>query len=252
MPLRLRPASIDWMATPDPVAYEVACAFMAARVEAIAAGAAGEGVWLLEHPSLFTAGTSAKPDHLLQPGRLPVFRSGRGGQFTYHGPGQRVVYLMLDVQARFGDVRAYVAALEQWIIDALAELGVASERRAGRIGVWVKGAEPSQQFAKIAAIGVRLRRWVSSHGVSLNVAPDLSHFAGIVPCGLDEPVTSLARLGCNASLPDVDTALRLAFERRFGPVQPTLAAARLGDLVCFQETPGRTASGTASQWTGTK
>jgi lipoyl(octanoyl) transferase len=252
MPPRLPPASIDWLATPDPVAYEVACAFMAARVEAIAAGTASEGVWLLEHPCLFTAGTSAKPDHLLQPGRLPVFRSGRGGQFTYHGPGQRVVYLMLDVQARFGDVRAYVAALEQWIIDALAELGVASERRAGRIGVWVKGAEPSQQFAKIAAIGVRLRRWVSSHGVSLNVAPDLSHFAGIVPCGLDEPVTSLARLGCEASLPDVDAALRLVFERRFGPVQPTLEAARLGDLVCFQDIPGRTASRIASEWTGTK
>jgi lipoyl(octanoyl) transferase len=219
MPSELHSASVDWMATQEPVAYEAACAFMATRVEAMAAGAAGEVVWLLEHPPLYTAGTSAKPEHLIEPDRLPVFRSPRGGQFTYHGPGQRVVYLMLDVGARFGDVRAYVAALEQWIVAVLAELGVASQRRQGRIGVWVSSGEPPHEFAKIAAVGVRLRRWISSHGVSLNVAPDLAHFAGIVPCGLNEPVTSLARLGCQASLAEVDAALRTTFERRFGPVQ---------------------------------
>lgn len=222
MPSELPAAPIDWMATQSPVAYETACAFMAARVDAIAARAAGEVVWLLEHPPLYTAGTSAKREHLIEPDRLPVFRSPRGGQFTYHGPGQRVVYLMLDVQARFGDVRAYVAALEQWIIAVLAELGVAGQRRDGLIGVWVRGSERPGEFAKIAAIGLRLRRWISSHGVSLNVAPDLAHFAGIVPCGLSEPVTSLARLGCQASLADVDAALRLTFERRFGPVQNSL------------------------------
>jgi lipoyl(octanoyl) transferase len=213
------PAPIDWMASQETVPYETACALMAARVEAIAARTAGEVVWLLEHPPLYTAGTSAKREHLIEPDRLPVFRSPRGGQFTYHGPGQRVVYLMLDVQARFGDVRAYVTALEQWLIAVLAELGVAGQRREGRIGVWVRGSDRCGEFAKVAAIGLRLRRWISSHGVSLNVAPDLAHFAGIVPCGLSEPVTSLARLGCQASLADVDAALRLTFERRFGPVQ---------------------------------
>ena len=219
MPSALPRAPIDWMAAPAPVPYDVACAVMAARVEAIAAGAAGEAVWLLDHPPLYTAGTSAKREHLLEPGRLPVFASPRGGQFTYHGPGQRVVYLMLDVRTRFGDVRAYVAAIELWIIAVLAELGVAAGRREGLIGVWVNTATSPPQFAKIAAIGLRLRRWVSSHGVSLNVAPDLAHFAGIVPCGLNEPVTSLARLGHHVSLAEVDAALRKTFEPRFGPVQ---------------------------------
>jgi lipoyl(octanoyl) transferase len=220
MPSPLLRAPIDWMAAPAPVPYDVACAVMAARVEAIAAGAAGEAVWLLEHPPLYTAGTSAKREHLLEPGRLPVFASPRGGQFTYHGPGQRVVYLMLDVRARFGDVRAYVAAIEQWIIAVLAELGVAARRREGLIGVWVNTSTSSPpQFAKIAAIGLRLRRWISSHGVSLNVAPDLAHYAGIVPCGLNEPVTSLARLGHHVSLVEVDAALRKTFEPRFGPVE---------------------------------
>jgi lipoyl(octanoyl) transferase len=209
------------MAAPAPIPYEVACAVMATRVEAITAGTAAEAIWLLEHPPLYTAGTSAKPEHLLEPDRLPVFRSPRGGQFTYHGPGQRVVYLMLDVQARFGDVRAYVAALEQWIIAVLAELGVAAQRREGLIGVWVTTKTSPQEFAKIAAIGVRLRRWISSHGISLNVAPDLSHFAGIVPCGLNEPVTSLARLGRHVSLPEVDAVLRKTFEPRFGPLAST-------------------------------
>jgi lipoyl(octanoyl) transferase len=211
--------AIGWMTTQAPVPYQTACAFMTARVEAISARAASELVWLLEHPPLYTAGTSANWDHLLEPDRLPVFRSGRGGQFTYHGPGQRVVYLMLDVHARFGDVRAYVAALEHWIIESLAELGVAAERCEGRIGVWVKAGAASDQAAKIAAIGVRLRRWISSHGVSLNVSPELAHFAGIVPCGLTEPVTSLACLGKPLALSEVDAALRQAFTRRFGPVE---------------------------------
>jgi lipoyl(octanoyl) transferase len=224
MPSALPRAPIDWMAAPAPVSYDVACAVMAARVEAIAAGAAREAVWLLEHPPLYTAGTSAKREHLLQPGRLPVFASPRGGQFTYHGPGQRVVYLMLDVGVRFGDVRAYVAAIEQWIIAVLAELGVAARRREGLIGVWVSTSSSTPEFAKIAAIGLRLRRWISSHGVSLNVAPDLAHFAGIIPCGLNEPVTSLARLGHHVSLAQVDAALRTTFEPRFGPVETATIA----------------------------
>ena len=217
MPSCLPPRPVDWLLTQDPVPYQAASAYMQERVDAIGAGVAGELAWLLEHPHLYTAGTSAKPDDLLQPDRLPVFRSGRGGQFTYHGPGQRVAYLMLDVKMRFGDVRAYVTQLEQWIIDTLAELGVTGSRCQGRVGVWVsdRGSPP----AKIAAIGVRLRRWVSSHGVSLNVAPDLSHFAGIVPCGLAEPVTSLARLGCDVPMHQVDAALQCTFSRRFGAVQ---------------------------------
>ena len=233
MPSRLPPAPIDWLITQDPVPYEAACAYMAQRVDAIAAGAACELAWLLEHPPLYSAGTSARPSHLLQPDRFPVFRSGRGGQFTYHGPGQRVAYLMLDVKKRVGDVRAYVSQLEQWIIDALAELGVVGERVEGRIGVWVS-SEPLQRPAKIAAIGVRLRRWVSSHGVSLNVSPDLTHFAGIVPCGLDEPVTSLACLGCNVPMHAVDAALQGAFQRRFGAVQNATTAPWLGDCSRFE------------------
>jgi lipoyl(octanoyl) transferase len=226
---RLPPAPIDWLTTPDPVPYDLACAYMAERVDAIAAGAARELVWLLEHPPLYTAGASAKPQHLLLPDRLPVFRSGRGGQFTYHGPGQRVAYLMLDVKLRFGDVRAFISQLEHWIIDALAELGVAARRSEGRIGVWVNGPDPTQRPAKIAAIGVRLRRWVSSHGVSLNVAPDLAHFAGIVPCGLAEPVTSLAHLGCNLSMREVDAALQGVFQRRFGTVEAATVVPWIND-----------------------
>jgi lipoyl(octanoyl) transferase len=212
---RTSPAT-EWIVSREPVAYDEACTFMARRVDAIAAGTASELVWLLEHPALYTAGTSAKATDLLDPDRFPVFRTGRGGQFTYHGPGQRVAYVMLNVGRRNGDVRGYVAGLERWIIDALATLGVAGHRREGRIGVWVRTDSGASDFAKIAAIGVRLRRWVSSHGFSLNVSPDLSHFAGIVPCGLDEPVTSLAQLGCKASMADVDAALRATFERDFG------------------------------------
>jgi lipoyl(octanoyl) transferase len=208
------------MVTQEPVDYEAACAFMAERVAAIAAGKAPELVWLLEHPPLYTAGTSANPADLVAPSRLPVYRTGRGGQYTYHGPGQRVAYVMLDVKRRFGDVRAYVAALEDWVIDALAVFDVRAERWPGRIGVWVRyGSESDGAEArrKIAAIGVRLSRWVSSHGVALNVAPDLADYSGIVPCGIrDSGVTSLAALGQAVSLEEVDQALRWVFERRFG------------------------------------
>ncbi len=216
-------APIEWAAARELVPYEAALAVMAGRVEAIVAGTAPELVWLLEHPPLYTAGTSAREEDLLSPMQLPVYRTGRGGQYTYHGPGQRVAYVMLDVKRRFGDVRAYVAALEDWIIDALARLGVAGERRTGLIGVWVRRRaeeEGAGGYDKIAAVGVRLSRWVSSHGVSLNVAPDLAHYAGIVPCGIrDAGVTSLAELraelGHSPNLGEVDLALRAAFERRF-------------------------------------
>ena len=211
---------VAWMVTPDTIPYEVASAAMAERVTDIASGRAAELVWLLEHPPLYTAGTSARTEDLVAPARLPVHRTGRGGQFTYHGPGQRVAYVMIDVKRRFGDVRAYVASLEDWIIDTLAALGVAGERQPGRIGVWVRRRSPTHALGshdKIAAIGVRLSRWVSSHGISLNVAPDLSHYAGIVPCGItDGGVTSLADLGLPADLLTVDKALRTAFEQRFG------------------------------------
>lgn len=209
---------VDWSVAPGLVPYDRACSVMTERVVAIAAGRAPELVWLLEHPPLYTAGTSARPQDLLAPSRLPVYRTGRGGQYTYHGPGQRVAYVMLDVKRRFGDVRAFVAALEDWIIDALADLGAHGERRQGQVGVWVRHPTPDGDgYAKIAAIGVRLSRWVSSHGISLNVAPDLDHYAGIVPCGIrDSGVTSLAELGLTVDMRRVDTALRSAFERRLG------------------------------------
>jgi lipoyl(octanoyl) transferase len=213
---------------------------MAERVAAIVAGTAPELVWLLEHPALYTAGTSARPDDLVAPARLPVYRTGRGGQYTYHGPGQRVAYVMIDVKRRFGgDVRAYVAALEDWVIDALAVLDVQGERWPGRVGVWVRrrpdgtatvasgagvSAPTEGAHEKIAAIGVRLSRWVSSHGIALNVAPNLADFAGIVPCGIrDAGVTSLAALGRNVSLGEVDRVLRATFEGRFGARQDAAA-----------------------------
>jgi lipoyl(octanoyl) transferase len=219
--------AVAWKVTDALVDYEAASAAMAERVKAIAAGAAPELVWLLQHPPLYTAGTSAKDGDLVLPARLPVHRTGRGGQLTYHGPGQRVAYAMLDVKRRFGDVRAFVAALEDWVIDALAKLKVEGERRAGRVGVWVRRPEKgADAYDKIAAIGVRLSRWVSSHGVSLNVAPDLGHYAGIVPCGIaDAGVTSLADLGVEASMEVVDKALRSAFERRFAAVLEEAATA---------------------------
>ena len=215
-----------WAVSAGPVGYDAAVAAMEARAAAIAVGRAGELVWLLEHPPLYTAGVSAKPSDLLEPDRFPVFRTGRGGQFTYHGPGQRVAYVMLDLTARRRDVRAFVAALEAWVIDALARLGVEGEVREGRVGVWVARQPPdaAPREDKIAAIGVKLRRWISFHGVALNVAPDLSHFSGIVPCGVSEHgVTSLADLGLIASLAQADAALLAGFCEVFGPTEPTEA-----------------------------
>jgi lipoyl(octanoyl) transferase len=210
-----------WAVSSGLVPYPDAVAAMEARAAAIAEGTAGELVWLLEHPPLYTAGVSAKKDDLLDPDRLPVFESGRGGQFTYHGPGQRVAYVMLDVGKRGHDVRAFVAGLETWLIEALAALGVEAGPRDGRIGVWV---EKGLGEAKIAAIGVKLRRWVSFHGISLNVAPNLADFDGIVPCGVTQHgVTSLADLGVTADLAATDAALRAAFEAVFGPVEDAAA-----------------------------
>jgi lipoyl(octanoyl) transferase len=191
---------------------------MEARVAAIVAGDAAELVWLLEHPPLYTAGVSAKAEELVDPDRFPVFQTGRGGRHTYHGPGQRVAYVMLDLRARRRDARAFVEAMEAWLIAALAGLGVVGETRAGRIGVWVDGPSGEE---KIAALGVKLRRWVSFHGISLNVAPDLGHFGGIVPCGIaDYGVTSLERLGAPASMAATDAALAEAFTSVFGPISP--------------------------------
>jgi lipoyl(octanoyl) transferase len=217
---RLDNAAAAWAVSAAPVAYEAAVRAMELRVEAVAAGAEAELVWLLEHPALYTAGVSAKASDLLTPDRFPVYATGRGGQLTYHGPGQRVVYLMLDLRRRGRDLRAFVGALEAWIIDALARLGATGESRCGRIGVWVvrrpHGLEPRED--KIAAIGIKVRRWVSFHGVSLNVAPCLEHFSGIVPCGInDHGVTSLAEMGLTAGMPQADHALRSAFEQVFGP-----------------------------------
>ncbi len=208
----------EWRVSQRPVPYPEAVAAMEERVGAIRAGRAPELVWLLEHPALFTAGASARPRDLLDSLGLPVFPSGRGGQYTYHGPGQRVAYVMLDLKSRGPDIRAYVGRLERWLIAALAELGVRGERREGRVGIWVeeRGGE-----AKIAAIGVRVRRWVSYHGVSLNVAPDLEHYRGIVPCGIREwGVTSLEELGIGATMDQVDRALRTTFARVFGAGAP--------------------------------
>lgn len=214
-------APVAWAVSTDYVPYPAAVAAMEARAAAIADGTAGELIWLLEHPPLYTAGVSAKASDLIEPDRFPVFESGRGGQFTYHGPGQRVAYVMLDLTKRGRDVRAFVAALEAWIIDALAAFNVTGELRDGRVGVWVerKGAGWSRED-KIAAIGVKLRKWVSFHGISLNVEPDLGHFSGIVPCGQTEHgVTSLVDLGLPVTMDDADAALRSSFQRVFGPVE---------------------------------
>ena len=201
--------------------YPQAVAAMEARAAAIAEGRAGELVWLLEHPALYTAGVSAKPGDLLEPDRFPVFESGRGGQFTYHGPGQRVAYVMLDLTQRQRDVRAFVAALEAWVIGALGHFNVAGDVRPGRVGVWVERRTPGlpPREDKIAAIGVKLRRWVSFHGISLNVEPDLAHFSGIVPCGVtDHGVTSLVDLGLPVTMDEADAALRASFRDVFGAV----------------------------------
>jgi lipoyl(octanoyl) transferase len=213
-----RPWAVKWEVANAPVDYPDALARMDAEVTAIAAGNAPERVWLLEHPPLYTAGTSASDGDLLDGGRFPVYRSGRGGQFTYHGPGQRVAYVMLDLKQRGSDIRAFVAALEDWIIVSLAKLGVAGERREDRVGVWVHRQGQNRED-KIAAIGIRVRHWVSLHGISLNVSPDLSHFDGIVPCGIREHgVTSLQDLGITADMTTADQALAASFERIFGPV----------------------------------
>jgi lipoyl(octanoyl) transferase len=208
----------EWKISREPVPYLEAVRQMEERVEAIYRRSAPELVWLLEHPPLYTAGTSAKNADLLD-ARFPVFTSGRGGQYTYHGPGQRVAYVMLDLRRRKPDARAYVHDLEEWLIRTLSRLGIEGERRPGRIGIWVPGLAGRED--KIAAIGVRLRHWVTFHGVSLNVDPDLSHFSGIVPCGLSAEkfgVTSLASLGRPVSLAEVDAALKLSFAEIFGPV----------------------------------
>src|SRR6185369_15937485 len=211
---------------PAPVPYPDAVARMEARAQAIYAGSAPELVWLLEHPPLYTAGTSAQDRDLVAPDLLPVFKTGRGGQFTYHGPGQRVGYVMLDLKQRGSDVRRFVGDLEEWLIRTLDTFGVKGERRADRIGVWV--ARGNGREDKIAALGVRVRRWVTFHGVSLNVAPNLQHYAGIVPCGISQHgVTSLADLGIEVSIADVDKALKQSFEDVFGTA-PVLKSSAVG------------------------
>ncbi len=213
-------ADLAWRITDSPVPYDAALAAMAARAAAIRAGEAAETVWLLEHPPLYTAGTSAQPEDLSNPQGFPTHNAGRGGQWTYHGPGQRTAYVMLDLTRRHGqvaarDVRAFVWGLEEWLIRALDAFNVRGERRAGRVGIWVADGRGGE--SKIAAVGVRVTRWVSWHGVALNVCPDLRHFGGIVPCGIREHgVTSLEALGITASLPDADGALQAAWPGVFG------------------------------------
>ncbi|QQA42049.1 lipoyl(octanoyl) transferase LipB [Pelagovum pacificum] len=214
---------VEWLTSPGLVPYEIAEAEMEARANAIAAGEAGEAIWLLEHPPLYTAGTSARADDLTDPDRFPVYPTKRGGQYTYHGPGQRVAYVMLDLTKRGRDVRQFVRQLESWIIATLAEFNVTGERREGRVGVWVvrkdrpltaTGQPPED---KIAALGIRLRKWVSFHGISINVEPDLDHFSGIVPCGISEHgVTSLVDLGLPVTMEDVDVALKKTFAEVMG------------------------------------
>lgn len=213
---------VEWIISEGLTGYPEAVSEMEARADAIAAGRAGEAIWLLEHPPLYTAGTSAKPQDLADPGRFPVFESRRGGQYTYHGPGQRVAYVMLDVAARGRDVRAFVEGLERWVIAALAEFNVAGQIREGRVGVWVERPEKpplpdgTMRDDKIAAIGIRLRKWVSFHGISINVEPDLSHFDGIVPCGVrDHGITSLVDLGYPVTMADLDLALKATFPQVF-------------------------------------
>jgi lipoyl(octanoyl) transferase len=222
-------APVDWAVSMQPVGYLEAVAAMDARAAAIAAAEARELVWLIEHPPLYTSGTSAQPADLIE-ARLPVHASGRGGQFTYHGPGQRVAYAMLDLKRRSPDVRRYVATLEEWIIRTLAAFGVAGERRDCRIGVWVPRPDKGDGCEdKIAAIGIRLKRWVTLHGIAINVAPDLGDFAGIVPCGIADPhfgVTSLADLGHPVSMAELDRVLRREFEALFGPTTSAIPPGR--------------------------
>ncbi|SUZ30628.1 Octanoyltransferase [Roseibaca ekhonensis] len=221
---------VEWITSDGLTDYAEACAFMEARAEAIARGEAEECIWLVEHPPLYTAGTSAKPDDLTQPDRFPVYPSKRGGQYTYHGPGQRVAYVMLDVGKRGRDVRCFVRDLEAWVIATLAEFGVTGHIRPGRVGVWIDRPEKlplpdgTAREDKIAAIGIRLRRWVSFHGLSINVEPDLSHFDGIVPCGIrGHGVTSLVDLGLPVTMQDLDLALRRSFDQTFAQQPKTRA-----------------------------
>ena len=228
---------VEWQLSDGPIEYEPALAAMAARAAAIARGQAPERVWLLQHPPLYTAGTSARPEELIEP-RFPVHRVGRGGQFTYHGPRQRVGYLMLDLRRRAPDVRRFVATVEEWLIRTLAAFDVRGERRDDRVGVWVARPDKGAGFEdKIAAIGVRVRQWVTLHGFALNVAPDLSHFSGIVPCGVSEPrygITSLADLGRDVSMAELDAALRATFAPLFGEVGDIQTVASTEN-----ESPGR-------------
>ncbi|MEG9883583.1 MAG: lipoyl(octanoyl) transferase LipB [Hyphomicrobiales bacterium] len=217
-PLRTGPdPPVDWKVAHGFTDYQTAVHRMEDRVGEIACGAAGELVWLVEHPALYTAGTSARHEDLLRPDRFPVYKTGRGGQYTYHGPGQRVVYVMLDLRKRGRDVRAFVRLLEQWIIDTLAGFDIVAERREDRVGVWVGRPELAMgREAKIAAIGIRLRRWISYHGLAINLKPDLEHFSGIVPCGVKRyGVTSIADLGVTATLADLDRALKNTFRQLF-------------------------------------
>ncbi|HYZ40162.1 MAG TPA: lipoyl(octanoyl) transferase LipB [Stellaceae bacterium] len=210
----IEPAQVEWRISAASVDYRAAVEEMERRVAAIRNGTAAELVWLLDHPALYTAGTSAREEDLLEPNRLPVYRAGRGGRFTYHGPGQRIAYVMLDLRKRGGDVRCYVHQLEEWIIRTLAHFDVRGERRDGRVGIWVVQGDGTD--AKIAAIGVRVRQWVTYHGVALNLDPDLDHYRGIVPCGIAEHgVTSLAQLGIMATMADIDAALRATFAEVF-------------------------------------
>lgn len=216
--------TIEWITAPAPVPYPEALAFMETRATAIADGTLPECIWLLEHPPLYTAGTSSRPEDLTDPHRFPVYEARRGGQYTYHGPGQRVAYVMLDLNRREKDVRRFVERLENWVIAALAEFNVTGHIRKGRVGVWVErpekglGPDGKPREDKIAAIGIRLRKWVSFHGISINVEPDLTHFDGIVPCGIREHgVTSLVDLGLPVTMSDLDAALRATFGQAFGP-----------------------------------
>ncbi|MEN2979925.1 lipoyl(octanoyl) transferase LipB [Tistrella bauzanensis] len=209
-------APVEWLVTPGLTDYPAAVARMEARAAAIRDGTAGEQVWLVEHPPIYTAGTSAQDRDLIAPGRFPVYKTGRGGQITYHGPGQRVAYVMLDLKPRGSDIRAFVHAMEDWVIDTLDQFNLKGLRRDGRVGVWIDRGDGHDD--KIAAIGVRVRRWVSFHGISINVEPDLGHYAGIIPCGVrGHGVTSLVDQGRPVGMVEADMALRAAFEEIFGP-----------------------------------